>query len=111
MGMRSQPPDATARVPAQPDAAPPGAADPGAAPVDVDSELAAQLDELDRCLARMDAVVSMLEADLERRVAAWSALAPEILSTLASMAEQSRQPKKGRHRTVAVRSGQARRGR
>jgi hypothetical protein len=42
------------------------------------SELADQLEELSGCLARMDAVVSMLEADLERRAATWDALIPAI---------------------------------
>jgi hypothetical protein len=119
MGTRSQPPDVTAPMPAQPDAPPPGTAAPGPAPVDVDvdvdSEFASQLDELSRCLVRMDAVVSMLEADLERRVATWRALAPEILSMLAAVAEPRQQPrqqpKKGRRRVAAVMSEQARRGR
>jgi hypothetical protein len=59
----------------------------------------------------MDAVVSMLEADLERRVATWRALAPEILSMLAAVAEPKRPPKKSRRRVAAVMSEQARRGR
>jgi hypothetical protein len=42
------------------------------------SELADQLEELSEFLARMDAVVSMLEADLERRAATWDALIPPI---------------------------------
>lgn len=38
------------------------------------SELTEQLEEIDRCLERMDAVIAMLEADLDRRDATMRAL-------------------------------------
>ncbi|WP_462202980.1 hypothetical protein [Frankia sp. CcWB3] len=61
-------PLSAARVPAARDA-------PGAHPRPrLEPELAEQLDELSRCLIRMDAVMMMLEADLDRRALALAEL-------------------------------------
>lgn len=69
------PPAATAaRHPEIPDASD-ELTDPAVATMPaVASELTQQLEELDRCLERMDTVMALLEADLDRRDAAMRAL-------------------------------------